>query len=75
MIETARIVKTEVNAKTRQATITVMCPYCGKRHLHGLGKIPETLNVKDLINENTTKMSHCITTEAKTYLVKTNGTA
>lgn len=72
MTETARIVKTQIDARTRQATITVMCPYCGKRHLHGLGKIPETVNIKDLLEKEITKMSHCLT-DSKTYLVKTNG--
>jgi hypothetical protein len=70
-MEKARILKTEVNAKTRQATITVKCPYCHQRHIHGLGKLPDTIKIKDLINEDTTKMSHCLG-ESKTYLIKVN---
>ena len=70
-METAKITKTRVDTKTKQATITVRCPYCGKTHQHGIGKIPETVIEKELLKEGTAKMSHCLQ-DCKLYLVKIN---
>ena len=70
-METAKITKTDLNPRTGNTTITVKCPYCKKTHLHGLGKVPETVHLNTLLSENTIKMSHCMY-EPKLYQVVIN---
>lgn len=63
-METARILKfIHPKNPTGVILVEVLCPYCQKKHTHGCG-------TKDNYIKPTTKISHCLKIESRTYEVK-----